>query len=618
MLQSMRDNSQGIIAKVLVGFIIVLFALWGVDSLVGLATAEPPPAEVNGVEVSKQDLFRGIELQRRQILNQMGADADPTQLDDNLLRQSVLNSLIDRAVLLDSAEDAGLFVSEQMLDQMIVATPEFQLNGKFDSNQFEATLRSAGYTPLSYRDLLRKETLIDQQRRAIAASAFVTEAQLNRLLDLSRQTRDLRYIAFQPDPSLVSVTDAELQAEYQSRQDALRAPEQLVLEYLILERAQFADPEAVSDAEINSAYQQLLADFKGEEERLARHILIEFGEDASAAEAQAAEIRDQLLQGADFAQLAAEYSQDIGSASQGGDLGYLTRGMFEGAFEDALFALQSGEISSPVETEFGYHLIQLLEVRQTQAPELVDVEADLRERVAMDKSEADYVAALERLADLSFSSADLSAPADELGLQIRTAAPLSARGGEGDFANPKVVRAAFSDTVVKEQLNSDPIELDAGRAMVVHLKEQIPARALSLDEVREQLQSELATQKAQQVAQAQAAELLAKAQAGETLDLQWSLEPAVIRGPSATLDPAIVNAAFALAKPVGDQKFYTQVDLLNGGSAVVSVDAVATAADDLTAEQRSQIAAMLAGRSGQLAYENYFTDLKANADIKIN
>lgn len=144
MLQSMRDNSQGIIAKVLVGLIIVVFALWGVDSLVGLATAEPPPAEVNGKAITKNELYRGIDLQRRQVLTQMGDNADPAMLDDVVLRKVVLDNLIDRNVQISAAEELGLFVSDQMLDQMIVATREFQVDGRFDRNQFESALRGAG------------------------------------------------------------------------------------------------------------------------------------------------------------------------------------------------------------------------------------------------------------------------------------------------------------------------------------------------------------------------------------------------------------------------------------------------------------------------------------------
>lgn len=619
MLQSMRDNSQGIIAKVLVGLIIVVFALWGVDSLVGLATAEPPPAKVNGAEISKLELARGIELQRRQILNQMGADADPAMLDDNLLRQSVLNSLIDRTLQQTTADDKGLFVSEEMLDQLIVATADFQVDGRFDRNQFEATLRSAGFTPLSYRDLLRTMTLVDQQRRAYAESAFVTQAELDRMLELNRQTRDIRYIQIDADSAAIEVTDAEVQQAYDERAASLTTPEQLVMDYVLLDRSNFERPDQVSEAELNSAYERLKADFQGQEERLARHILLEVNDSQSSdqAVAKAEELRKQIEAGADFAELAKTESQDIGSAPMGGELGYLTKGFFDGAFDDALFSLAEGEVSAPVTTEFGVHLIRLDAIRQTEVPSLADVEYDLRDEIAQQQAEAEYVTALERLADLAFSTSDLVGVSEELGLEILTSEPFATTGGEGLFSNARAIRAANADTVLKEGLNSDLVELDSGRTLVMHLNEQIPARQLSIDEVREQLVAEIKTQKAAEKAKADAEALIASLSAGDAIDTQWQSVAGVIRGGDAQVPPAVVSRAFAMPKP-GDKPNYASLSLFDGSAVVLTVDAVGVAQEQLQDEQRQQIGRMLAGLQGETAFSAYFEKLKAQAEIEIN
>jgi len=619
MLQSMRDNSQGIIAKILVGLIIVVFALWGVDSLVGLATAKPAPAVVNGAEITEQELFRGVELQRRQILNQMGADADPTLLDDNLLRKSVLDSLVDRALQETTADDRGLFVSEEMLDQLIVNTPDFQVEGRFDRNQFEATLRSAGFTPLSYRDLLRTMTLVDQQRRAYAESAFVTSAELDRMLELNRQTRDLRYAIIAPDEASIEISDAELQAAYEERSALMQTPEQLVMDYVLLERDQFAFPDQVGEAELNTAYENLKADFQGQEERFARHILLEVNDaqtaDQAVAKAQA--LREQLQSGADFADLAKTESQDIGSASMGGELGYMTKGFFAGAFDDALFALKEGEVSEPVTTEFGVHLIKLESIRQTEAPSFAEAEYDLREQIAQQEAEAAYVVALERLADLAFSSGDLVAASEELGLKIETSEPFAKSGGEGIFANQRVIRAANSDTVLKEQLNSDLVELDSGRTLVLHLNEEIPARQLSLDDVREDLLAQLKQEKAAKAAAERAEALAKRLNAGESADVEFSTAEAVMRGADAGLPPQLVAKAFAMAKPQGKASF-TSLRLIDGSAAVVSVDSVGVADEQLEAEQRQQIGRMLANLQGEKAFNAYFEELKSKAEIEIN
>lgn len=619
MLQSMRDNSQGIIAKILVGLIIVVFALWGVDSLVGLATAKPAPAIVNGAEITEQEVFRGVELQRRQILNQMGADADPAMLDDNLLRKSVLDSLVDRTLQETTADDRGLFVSEEMLDQLIVNTPDFQVEGRFDRNQFEATLRSAGFTPLSYRDLLRTMTLVDQQRRAYADSAFVTPAELDRMLELNRQTRDIRYALIAPDEASVEISDAELQAAYDERSALMQTPEQLVMDYVLLELEQFAFPDQVSEAELNTAYENLKADFQGQEERFARHILLEVNDSQSAeqAVAKAAELRQQIEAGADFAELAKAESQDIGSAPMGGELGYMTKGFFAGAFDDALFALNEGEVSEPVTTEFGVHLIKLDSIRQTEAPSFAEAEYDLREQIAQQEAEASYVVALERLADLAFSSGDLVAASEELGLKIETSEPFAKSGGEGLFANQRVIRAANSDTVLIEQLNSDLVELDSGRTMVLHLNEEIPARQLTLDDVREDLIAQLKQEKAAKAAAEQAEAFVQQLNAGETPELVFETAQAVMRGADSGLPPQLVSRAFAQPKPVSTSVF-TSIKLIDGSAAVLTVDAVGVADEQLEAEQRQQIGRMLANLQGEKAFNAYFEQLKASAEIEIN
>lgn len=619
MLQTLRDNSQGIIAKVLVGFIVVVFALWGVDSLVGLATAEPPPAEVNGVEISRQDLFRGIELQRRQVLSQLGANADPALLDEGFLRASVLSELVDRTLSVESAESQGLFVSEQMLDQLIVSTPDFQIDGRFDRDQFELVLRSAGYTPLSYRQLLREDTLIGQERRAYSTSAFLTQQEVSRLLDLNRQTRDIRYVQISPNIENVEITEAELEAEYASRADQLQVPEQLIVDYVMLEQRQFSNPDSVTEAEINGAYQQIVASFEAQEERSASHILFEVGDTQSIEDAlaKAEAVRQEFEAGADFAELAEKYSQDIGSAQSGGDLGYLTPGLFEGPFDDALFALNAGEISQPVESAFGVHLILVNDIRRPEAPSLADQEADLRQQIAASNAEGEYVVALERLTDLSFSSGDLVAPAEELGLEILTSEPFSRTSGTELFANARIQAAAFSETVLDEKLNSDPIEIDPGRAIVLRLKERIAARQQSLDEVRDLLLADMKQIRAAENTAAEAREILAAAKRGDS-QVEWSIAAEVSRAAAPELDPKIVEAGFALAKPEGGVQHYTQVQLFDGSNVVLTVDAVGVAEDGVDAEQITPISRMLAARRGDLSYQRQFEAYKDNAEIVFN
>jgi peptidyl-prolyl cis-trans isomerase D len=618
MLQSMRDNSQGIIAKVLVGLIIVVFALWGVDSLVGLATAEPPPAEVNGKAISQNELYRGIDLQRRQVLTQMGDNADPAMLDDVVLRKVVLDNLIDRNVQISAAEEMGLFVSDQMLDQMIVATREFQVDGRFDRNQFESALRGAGFTPLTYRELLKSEALMNQMRGAYEQSAFMTATELDHLLALNTQTRDIRVARFSVDADSQSVSDAEVQAAYESMGDQLMTQEQVIVDYVVLDQADFVDLDSVTEAEINSAYDQLKASFEGGEERSASHILLEISDaqPLDAALAKAEEIRTKLAAGESFASLASQYSQDIGSANSGGDLGYLTPGLFEGPFDDALFSLNAGEYSEPVETEFGIHIIKLNDVRAKEAPALSEVREDLIYDVAEANAEEAYVGALERLTDLAFSSGDLEVLAQELSLEVLTSQPLTRNGGSGDFSDQKLVRAAFSDVVTKERLNSDPIEIASGRTYVLNMNEFRPARQLELSEVRDDLVSRLKSSQAAEAAMEQAQSARTAAQSGSA-DLEWDSVKSVARGAAVDLEPQIVEAAFAMARPEGSAD-YSVVQLSDGTAALITVDAVETSQEQIADELQTQISTMLAAGAGSQAFRTQFETLKSNAEIIIN
>lgn len=622
MLQSIRENSKGIVAKIIVGLIIVTFALFGVESLVGLANSEKAPAEVNGEEISNLDLQQGIELQRRQLLARMGENGNPADIDENRLRQLVLQNLIDQEVRLQSARSQGLHLSEAMIDQMIIATPDFQIDGRFNRNQFEAVLRGVGFTPLMYRELLRKEQLIAQERNAYQLSAFATELQVDQLLKLDRQTRDIAWtvLTLSHFEQQAEVTPEAIQARYNAQPERFMTQPQVVLSYVELKQADFVDPEAVTDEELQSAYQQELVRFEATEERSAAHIL--FAED-NLEQAQA--IRQRILDGElSFAEAAKEFSLDPGSAEQGGDLGYLEKGTLSGPFEDTLFTMEAGEISEPVRTEFGYHLIQLNDIRNTEPPQFEQLAVELRNQLAQSRAEAEYVAALEQLADLSFAAGDLEVPAEELGLEIRETDPLPATGApEGLGANPQVVKAAFSEALLQEGLNSDPIELDSETAVVVRVKEQIPARQLTLDEVRDRLDLELRREQAEAALQARTDQLLAALKSGQQLDevapeLNWQ-EVAAAGREQAGMPVAVNRKAFELPRPTPETASFATVTLPNGDRALVRVTEVQEPdLSDIDPELKRQMAAFLANRNGQLDYQSRVEALNQAAEIQRN
>lgn len=626
MLQTIRENSQSIVAKVIVGLIVVTFALFGVESLVSLTAGSNAPATVNGEEIAERQLLLGVELQRRQLLSQMGENADPALLDDALISNMVLDGLIEQAVLTQAASGEGQVFSDRMIDQMLVNTPAFQVDGKFDRAQFEAMLRNAGFTPLTYRDALRKEKLIEQQRSAYLLSSFALENELDRVIKLDQQSRDLQYFVLSA-PALketLTVSDEAVKAYFEQHRSDYKTEEQVVIEYLVLDKAQMLDGIEVTDAELDSAYQAMLAGFKGEEERQASHILVEIttDRDQGAALERAQALAARIAAGEAFATVAQAESDDPGSASAGGDLGFNGRGVFVPEFEDALFALEEGTVSEPVLTEFGYHLIQLQAVQSTEAPSFAEVASELKQDLLRQKVEGVYVEQLERLADLTFSSGDLVEPSQALSLAIQQSAPFGRVGGEDDITtNARVISAAYSNELLKERLNSTPIELDSSRSVVLRVKQHLLPREQSLEEVAQQVEATLLEQQVTAALDAQQQEFEDALKAGASLsevaaDRALESREGVNRS-SGDLPIEVRIAAFKAAKPDADKPAYTAAILADGSRAVIAVTAVnAGGSAELKPEELAAMQAILGSRSGQYHYADLVAGLKAKADIE--
>ncbi len=625
MLQSIRDNSQSIVAKVIVGLIIVTFALFGVESLVSLSAGSNAPATVNGEEITEQELYQATELQRRQLLSQMGENADPALLDENLIRGMVLESLIQQKSLLLSAEEQKLLISDRMIDQLIVNTPDFQVDGKFNAAQFEAVLRNAGFSPMMYRELVKREKLLEQQRTAYELSAFTVPSELKRIVELDRQTRDARYFIL-PQAEIeqsISVSDDEIKSRYEQDKANLTTEEQVVVEYLVLNKNDLRDGVSVSEEEVNGAYDQMLATFQAEEQRHSAHILVEVSDtqDDAAALAKITALKQRIDAGETFDAVAKSDSEDLGSAEAGGDLGVNGKGVFATAFEEALFSMSEGEVSEPVRTEFGYHLIKLLGVSSKEAPTLAQVREQLTEDLVSQKVEAIYVEKLETLADVSFSSGDLVEPSEVLGLTIMTSAPFDRSGGEIDITrNAKVINAAFSQEQIKEGLNSAPIELDRERTVVVHVKEHFEPRSQTLEEVADNLKAIIKAEKVLAALEADAEQRKADLLAGKSVDVVAAgLEVKSVEAASraaAELPAEVRSLMFAMPHPTQGQPSIDTTDLADGGMALVLLDKVNTEAVELSEEEKRSMGGFLSSRIGQQDYQAFVDRLKNTAVIE--
>jgi peptidyl-prolyl cis-trans isomerase D len=624
MLQSIRDNSQGIVAKVIVGLIVVTFALFGVESLVSLTAGSNAPASVNGEEITEQELYQATQIQRRQLLSQMGENANPALLDENVISGMVLESLIEQKALLISAQDKGLYVSDRMLDQMIIETPDFQIDGKFNSDQFQAVLRNAGLTPLMYRDLMRKERILAQEANAYQLSSFVVPAQLKQVVDLETQTRSGNYFTMPLDieAAKVAVTDDEIKARYDQERSSLTTPEQVVIEYIVLDKQAMRDAITVTDEELQSEYQQRQASFAPQNERHVAHILVEISsdQDDEAALAKAESIKSQLDQGAAFDELAKAESDDIGSAQSGGDLGNVTTGMLSEPFDNAMLALKPGDVSEPVRTEFGYHIIKLISETESTMPSFGELKRSLEDDIVTRKVESEYVEGLEQLADTTYSAGDLAEPSEVMGLPIEVSAPFDRSGGADVFtSNAQVIEAAFADEQLNEGLNSTPIEIDQDRTMVLRVKDHFEPRELSLEEVSDQLRDQIAYDNASKVLNEKADSKLAALNSGTSLsmaadDAQVNALESLSR--SASSAPAeVVGKLFAMPHPDGAPTASKAV-LADGSVAVIQLTAVTQSEAAENEDTLNAMGQYLASMKGQEAYKMVAKSVTDSAEIE--
>jgi peptidyl-prolyl cis-trans isomerase D len=621
MLQNIRDNSQGWIAKTIIGVIVALMALTGFDAIFQATSTSQDAAKVNGEEITQNELSQAVDMQRRQLMQQLGKDFDASLLDEKMLREAALKGLIDRKLLLQGAQSSKFAFSDAALDQVILQTPEFLVDGKFSPERFDQVIRQLGYTRMQFRQMLAQEMLIGQVRAGLAGSGFVTDAQVLAFARLEKQTRDFASLTIKADPAAVKLTDDEVKAYYDEHAKEFMSPDQVVIDYLELKKASFFDQVSVKEEDLQALYQKETANLS--EQRRAAHILIEVNDKVNEAQAKAKieEIQARLAKGESFEALAKEFSQDPGSANNGGDLGYAGPGVYDPTFEEALYALNKDQVSAPVRTGFGFHLIKLLGVEAPEVPSFASLKDKLTRELKTQQVEQRFVEATKQLEDSSFEASDLAQPAQELKLTVQTSAPFGREGGEGIAANRAVVQAAFSPEVLDEGANSTAIELDPETVVVLRAKEHRKPEQLPLESVASSIRTQLAKEHASAAAKAKADALIASLREGKTalnapVDGQsWKVAEAVTRAQEG-VEPIVLQALFRMAKPAAkDKPTFSSVTLPNGSLVVLQLNGVNEAAAP-TEEEKAQYRRFLASRVGQQDFAAYRKQLENEADIK--
>jgi peptidyl-prolyl cis-trans isomerase D len=630
MLQTIRERAQGWIAWAIVILISIPFALWGIQSYLGIG-GEPVVASVNGVDITQRAFDYRYREVRARLREQLGEAYRPGLFDEQKMRRQVLDQMIRNNVLLQVSHDMGLRASDLELRGAIMTNPAFQKDGRFDNTTYERQLALQGMRPTQFESSLRQEIVSSQLARAVVASEMVTDKELDQAIRLEGQQRKVSYMRV---PKERFATDAEpsteaIQSYYSAHRDLFRVPERVKLQYLLLNGAAIGANKAPTDADLRQLYDSEIDRFKQPERRQVRHILITVDPTADKATAEAAKarilkIRQRIEDGADFAKVAKEVSQDPGSADQGGNLGFIEKGLMDPAFDQAAFSLKQGEVSEPVRTRFGYHLIEVTKIDPAKVKPFAEVKDQLLGQYKKQTSEGAYYDLAEKLANLTYESPDSLEPAAQaLGLEVRTSGWIERSGGEGIFANPKVMAAAFSDDVLKERHNSEVIEpkRNAQEAVVVRVVEHEAATVKPLDAVREQVVKNIRDKEAAEAAKAEADKLAERLKGGAKLAEVAGKDPikdaGLITRTAPDVPAEIRNLAFSLPHPRKDGASFGSTALPGGDAAVVSVSEVVDGSPEkLKKAALEQQRRALAQTIGSQYYEDLTTNLESRADIE--
>ena len=605
MLQSIRDGSRSWGAKIIIGVMVAAMALFGIESLFGLFGSDPDEvASVNGQPIMRQQVELGVQRALR------SGQVPPEQ--ERALRSDMLDQLITQELLSQYAEEGGFAVSEEQLDQLIVSLPEFHdQDGRFSAEVFRNRLAGAGYTPLSFREELRVDIQRQHLQQGLAFSDFSLPNEQERLAELQRQERSLRYVVLDGDDveADINVNEDDLQAYYDAHQERYERPEQVRIEYVVVDRQAMAEGRDVDEETLRDAWREQNRDA----DRQVSHIMITFGDERTRDEAQEmAETAKQALDsGESFADTALRYSDDTASAEEGGDLGVISRGFFGDSFDEAAFSLEEGDVSQPVELDNAFHIIQVTDI---QGPTFEEQRAELAREVALSDVDDEFNQRVQQLIDESFAADDLQSVAESIGLTLNESDWLARDDeAEGVLSEPGVMSAAFSNDVLEEGYNSEVIELDQDRRMVLRIAEQRDATLLPLDEVREEVEMSVAAEQQQQALREEAQSLISELQAGEQVDINWLEANNVSRQADTTVPQTIVQEAFRMPRPDEGESVYRAVELPQG-VAVVAVDSVTDG--EIDEQMETFVSQMAEQLRAQSVLQGLIDDLRSDAEIE--
>lgn len=619
MLQHIREGVGRWIAGIILGLIAVAFVFFGVDfSMVGPSFA----ARINGEPIPLIEFERALQMQQAEY-----ADLYRMEFTEELqqeLRLSVLERLVRNEALLQRVDAAGYGVSDAQVRAAIRNRPDFQVGGEFSIDLYNARLLSQGLVPAAFEALQRDQLGLVELQNGIANSAFYTPSEYRRYVELYNQRREVGYASFAADAFVdnVEISEEAMLEHYEANAASYMTEESVDLEYIEVLGGELADDIEVTDEVLQAYYEDEQARFVTEEQRRARHILLT-GDDA---ETRAQDVMARLEAGEAFEALALELSEDPGTSAQGGDLGWVARGLLVGPFEDALFAMELGSVGDPVETSFGFHVIQLDEIDSGDVQPFEQVREELAEEWRLRESEDGFYTRATELADRAFDAFDeLATVATQMELPLETFAGFTRSGSVSPFFDSAaVVQAAFSPEVLEQGENSGPVELADDHVLVLRVAAHHPPAEQSFEAVRGELEQALIRAEAERLA-ADAAQAFI-----EAFDTQADLEalavslggewnaPVWVQRADSTLPTQIVATVYRLGKPAAGEPILEPVPLASGDFAVLLLTNVEPGATEaVTEEERDAAARQLTDQAAMFELTGYAGEIRDDATVRI-
>ena len=622
MLEYFRSNAGGMLGKVIVGAIVVVFVLWGAQSIVSISTNSGAPVTVNGIKISENQIQRLTAMQQMRLQQQFGADA-ASLFGADFIRNSVVQSLIQQQIELSAATKAGLAVSQAAVSKIIYAVPAFQKDGKYDQATFERVTPQYGFTPKDYIDQTKQQIMVDQLKAGISATEFSLDDEISVASKLENQKRTFAYLTIKAADlkSEVKYTDDDLDFYYQEHKDSYMTDDQVDVNYVVMDKQAVADQITVTDDDLQKAYQKYVAAQQANVSKTISHILITEDMDTGgkSAEEFAADLKKQIEAGGDFAALAKKYSQDPGSAQKGGSLGTLTPGIFVPEFEQAASELTTpGQVTDPVKTDFGYHLIKLDSIDKAEVLPFDQQEAKLKEQLINEKVQDKLLSLQEEISNIAFSSTGLDEIAQTYHLDIKDSGLFSRKTAKGIFTQEKIANAAFSDQVVQQNENSEVVSLDDGGLVVMALKQFVAGDYQPLEAVKDKVTAKVVAEKSKDLAIQKSKDVVAALNEGKdlsSLDLKQSWTEVKESGrDNSDVSKPLVDKAFEMPKP-GDKPTYASLELGTGDTSVIRLDAIAEGSQDDNPEE--SVGNFLDSIYSEASYQGWIADKTAEAKVKI-